>query len=335
MLYGIKIDPGILEQAHPETIVLFPAHDKFNGVIENLEERQQKMFDVANRVPKPTLTQQIYISAAEDLQQELLKLAMKLDRDNNIELMNFADSCSAQLRKEALAPLAIAGIGAVIVALYGGLSQKYQFNQGVHSDSISFLTEAQEAIAEIPQLKNDLELLIQEVELLKAASEEIVKIEYTFRTSKDQEKMTEEALQAIRNQEDQKAIAKLIGFKKACEELIKTIPDYISILEMKQEQYQSQTSSFFEPLRRMYRMIVPSNLDDVIIELKKLHTSVSAAPKQIDAQIKLFQKMRAAVHSLAKFKSTLQQEKQPEEKKLDIEIDKKPEQKQIQQLDLS
>lgn len=334
MLYGFKLDPNILEQAHPDTSILFPAHDKFNGVVENLEERQQKMLDVANRVPKPTYSQHLYISATDNLQQELLKLAMKLDAENKMELMSFADSCAQQLKKTAIAPLAVVGIGAALVALYGGLSQKYQFSQGVHNDAISFLTEAQEAITEVPQLKNDLEILIQQIQLLKIASEEVAKTEFNFKPSQDQEKLSEQALLAIKNKEDEKTITKLNGFKLACQELIKTIPDYISVLEMKKSQYESGHSSFFNPIYKLYRLVVPSNLEDVIVELNKLYTSVSEAPKQIDAQIKLLHKMRSTVDSLKKFKSILNPE-EIKDQKLDLGAEKKQEQKPLQQLDLS
>lgn len=116
MLYGIKpdeiSDKPILEQAHPESVVIAPSYDTLNGLVENLEERQAVMVDIAKREPNFNggYLQKRYVKAHGDLTNELIRIATILDEKNDEELAIFADNCNFQLSKKAspLIPVAAA-----------------------------------------------------------------------------------------------------------------------------------------------------------------------------------------------------------------------------------
>ena len=56
-LYGVKIDQpkgmeytrNIIEDAHPDSVIVSPAHDKLNGLVENNNERQNIILNIVNK----------------------------------------------------------------------------------------------------------------------------------------------------------------------------------------------------------------------------------------------------------------------------------------------
>lgn len=133
-LYGVKPDTAkgmaydlnIMETAHPNSVVVSPSYDKLNGLVENNIERQNILLHIVNKTPDGLSTQRKY--AEKELTLALVRLANNLDNRNEDKLRSLADSCLMQLtaskvkkslRKEALAPLAIAAIAAAVIgAIY-------------------------------------------------------------------------------------------------------------------------------------------------------------------------------------------------------------------------
>lgn len=123
LLYGVKPDApkdmqyekNIVELAHPNAVVVAPAHDKLNGLVENLIEQQNITI---NKIMKPTdgqLTGRKY--ASDELMRSLVRIANDMDNRNVEELRTLADSCIEQLNKKAWVQVAlIAG-----VAILGGV----------------------------------------------------------------------------------------------------------------------------------------------------------------------------------------------------------------------
>lgn len=94
LLYGIKSEPEkILEKAHPETAVVSPAHDKMNGIVETLQQRQNIMAQIALKTPTGENTMHRYVTAHERLIKELYKSASLLDEKNETKLAQKADKC--------------------------------------------------------------------------------------------------------------------------------------------------------------------------------------------------------------------------------------------------
>lgn len=133
LLYGIEPDSiydkdkTIIENAHPETAVVGRTYDAMNAVVENLHQRQDMMAYIAQKMPNGHLTMRRYVAAKQDLVNSLVRSAFLLDNREESELMALADSCSQRLGshepeivKEALGPLAIAGIAGAAGVLLAG-----------------------------------------------------------------------------------------------------------------------------------------------------------------------------------------------------------------------
>lgn len=170
-LYGLDIklndsNKSIVEQAHPDMVVIAPSYDKMNGVVENIQERQNVMIDIALKPTSGNLTQHRY--ARKELLDELISLGFKLDNDGEEELAKEATALAIQvadskkkvtIKKEAAAPAilailaskwlwgAIAGIG-----VWGAVKSKMvgYMKQGVISDTeraIESLNALKEVVA--------------------------------------------------------------------------------------------------------------------------------------------------------------------------------------------
>jgi predicted nucleic acid-binding Zn-ribbon protein len=132
-LYGVKPNTpkdmeykhNIMEDAHPKPMVISPAYDKINGLVENNIERQNIMINIVNKVPNGHLTGHKY--AQHDLLLSLVRVANDMDNNDAEELRKLADVCAEQLTnskkkviiKDAFAPLAFIGIGLGVKALAG------------------------------------------------------------------------------------------------------------------------------------------------------------------------------------------------------------------------
>ena len=125
-LYDIKFDSpddmkyenNISELAHKDSLVISPAYDKLNGLVENINERQNIMLNIVNKDPNGQLTNHKY--AENQLTLALVRIASSLDAHDEDELRALGDSCleNITLVKKAN-PLAIAGaFAAVIGAVY-------------------------------------------------------------------------------------------------------------------------------------------------------------------------------------------------------------------------
>lgn len=136
-LYNLKIDRpesmeynrNIIEDAHPESVVLFQSHDKMNSLIENDQERQNIIINIMRKMPNGNLLQKKY--AMSELAMSLIRVAMEMDNKNKEELRVLADACAQQLKKQGFDPMDFlkekggdaldAGTGAAVGAIAGGL----------------------------------------------------------------------------------------------------------------------------------------------------------------------------------------------------------------------
>ena len=137
---------NIMEIAHPDMVVLFPAHDKLNGLVENENEGQNIRIHISLKEPDGHLVQRKY--AEKQLVMSLVRVANDLDNRNQEELCKLADVClkqAAGFKKQAFWPLAI-GVAAAIGALYA--KQHLRF----HSDG--WEADYQKAVSEIDDLLN-------------------------------------------------------------------------------------------------------------------------------------------------------------------------------------
>lgn len=102
-LYGVKPEGqkyknNIMEIAHPNKVILTPAYDKINALIENNIERQKIMINITQKPVNGHLTNHKY--ATSDLMMSLTKISNNMD-EKAPELKALADVCLEQLNKKA------------------------------------------------------------------------------------------------------------------------------------------------------------------------------------------------------------------------------------------
>lgn len=156
-LYGVKPNTpkdmeykrNIIEDAHPNSVVVSPAYDKLNGLVENDQERQNIILNIVNKPVNGHLTQHKY--AEKELLMSLVRLGNTLDLKKKDELRVLADTCLEQvakkkvIKKHAFVWIA-GGIAAAVGALYA--QQHLSFtNEG-------FQRNQEKLIAEIDDLIN-------------------------------------------------------------------------------------------------------------------------------------------------------------------------------------
>lgn len=143
---GMEYKKNISEVAHPKPLVISPSHDKLNGLVESINERQNILLHIVHKDPDGHLTQRKY--AQKDLVLSLVRVANQLDNSDQEALYKLADTClsqvSAPIQKKAWVLPAVIGAAALLSALYA--KQHLRF----HSDG--FTRDYQKASEEIDDL---------------------------------------------------------------------------------------------------------------------------------------------------------------------------------------
>jgi hypothetical protein len=100
-LYGVKSEDqeyefSIMEQAHPNSVIIAPSYDKMDGLIENNIEQHNVMVNLTLKMPTGNHTNHKY--AQSDLVMELVRVANEMDARNQEELYKLADECLADIQ---------------------------------------------------------------------------------------------------------------------------------------------------------------------------------------------------------------------------------------------
>lgn len=160
-LYGVKpetskdmdYENNIAELAHPNSVVVSPSYDKINGLVENVNERQNIILNIIDQTPDGMLRQKKY--AEQEFILNLVRVGNDLDNKNFEELRVLADKCLKQMAdlkkkdkivKEALAPVPVA-IGAVAVLgfLYALEHLDYP-NRGFQKNHLNLISQIDDFI---------------------------------------------------------------------------------------------------------------------------------------------------------------------------------------------
>lgn len=168
VLYGVKPngkdEKEMMDQAHPDSVIIAPAYDRVNGLVENNKERHNIMVGIITKAPQAKLTQHRYASASNELSQELLRLGFQMDNKDENELRILADSCAERMQKQAWIPLAI-GIGAIAAGL--GLIYELQNHgyvaQGVHNDCQKVIDALNKLMAGAPDTEQRVKEFLEAV----------------------------------------------------------------------------------------------------------------------------------------------------------------------------
>jgi len=104
-LYGVKPEStnkyefNIMEAAHPKPVVIAPAYDRLNALVENNIERQNIIINITQKPNDGNLN---YTKMArKELLMELVRLATDLDNSGRDDLRKIADDCIDGLKKKA------------------------------------------------------------------------------------------------------------------------------------------------------------------------------------------------------------------------------------------
>lgn len=154
-LYNLKLDRpkdmeyehNIMEDAHPDTVVISPSYDKLNGLVENEIEGQNIRARIVMKDPDGHLVNRKY--AEKQLVLSLVRVGNDLDNRDEDELRKLADICLLQatnssMVKTALYPLLFGAAASIIGAVY--LKNHIKF----HSDG--FEMDFQKVMEEIEDL---------------------------------------------------------------------------------------------------------------------------------------------------------------------------------------
>jgi len=298
-LYGVQPngkDDDILDKAHPEPVVVAPSYDRFNALVENLKERHDMMAYIALKPNDGKLTQHRYVKAQKELVDELVKGAFMLDRTKNENLMTLADSCSGRLVKEALPPLAIAGIVAGVVFAVGGLTKLFSNTtlvQGVEQNAIIALEEISDMLVDdYPQMEPDLRPLVNSITRLRDAAEAVKSIKIRSGPEVDDDEgvtsadVRNAAIQA-RVLYKQDAVKMLRAYKKLARHVSRIIPKFIKLIQLRETQYRSKETSIYRMLRKVKEFIVQSDVEDVTDALEALNEAIAENSKQISSHEEL------------------------------------------------
>jgi hypothetical protein len=122
-LYGVKPDTpkdmqykkNIIEDAHPNSVVVSPSYDKLNGLVENLNERQNIIMNIVQRTPDGHIINRKY--AEQQLLLTLVRIGNDLDNRNQTELRTLADVCLEQTAIAAKKKVNLTKNGTVVAAV--------------------------------------------------------------------------------------------------------------------------------------------------------------------------------------------------------------------------
>lgn len=332
MLYGVSEKSGrdLIEEAHPETVVVMRSHDKLNGIFENIQERSDIMNGLVTQFPTGNLFGQIYAKAHKELLNEVIKTAFLLDRENEEELMVLADDCGDKIQKIGAWPIiawvGIAAGGALLT--YLGVTGKYPMAQGMRADTEKAIEEIKDVISNYPKAGVTLSPLVTRLRSLQLNLE----IYGNYESQLAQTLM--EVHGSVKPEEKKKAIAaaalsyikegKSERIEKSCEEILdisKSILQMINVANrelgnLEEKNNKGEDSSAWYGLTKIKELFVDSETTDAIKALEVLSGTISTFGT----------KVRGVLNSLNELKTILTQgeSETPEESLPTAKVEENP-----------
>lgn len=299
MLYGVKPNgkdyKHIMEQAHPETVVIAPAHDKMNSILENNIERQNIMAMIALKTPSGDHTAHRYVKASEDLTKSLIRVGFLLDNKDQKDLMKLADSCSgrlSQLEKKANPLLLIpwyAYTAAVSLGLLAVFNRTSDSKQHIVNNCENTLKELNDLQGQMPEI----DPMIEDVTQLMGLARQ-------FEPAKKIRALPD-VLTIHTDFAPQIAIAN--QFKQKLDYMVRRIPEYINILKTSQPLKSEPSYDWWEKAKDVYHMIVADNPEDVINAFEGLQKSIADALQQVNQVLSSAQRFAPQIQNEIKERS--------------------------------
>jgi len=316
LLYGVTPngkDDDILDQAHPERVIISPAHDKMNGVVENLKERSNVMCGIALRPTRGLLTQEIYAKAHNELLESLLATGTLMDLKGEDKIAKFADSCSerlvnASMEKTAVVPIGVGaavGIAAAVAAVAASL---YAINnpakQGVKQSVESALEEIDGAVGDYPQLAGPMSPLIKKLNDVKnitdkylSYGEDIAKRILNIQGAETKEAKTQaiisQSLTFFESKKDEEVTSVLSKYKRLCDIILEMNGTAIVVLREAPSKYETSEPAFWTHVKTLWQdVILVSDVEDAARHLENLSKVFGEVSGGISRQISDIEKLK-------------------------------------------
>ena len=266
LLYGVKPngkdEKSIVEQAHPEPVVIAPAYDRLNGLVENVQERQNIIISIINKAPQAKLTQHRY-AETQELVDELIRVGFLMDNQDQHDLMKLADDCTEHLlKKQAILPLLAAIAGGL--ALIGTYNNFAYLSQGVGNDCDNAIDAIVKFSPEVPEIADQLSELTQGIRYVKGLYEKALRMASNFKSVKN-ENMVQSAVAVHGSSTGQTAFQLLEQYKKAAIVLADRIMKvYVPIIQSTEPSQARSSSSIWTGLSSAWHALVGSAKNDVL-----------------------------------------------------------------------
>ncbi len=299
----------MLEEAHPESVMAGPSYDRFNGLVENLKERQDMMVMQVMKSPRAIQTQHQYVHAHKELLDETIKLGFMLDADDQEELMELADHCSEQMTKTAWFWYAAAGIAALLgVAALIGHSTDNPGTQGLKNDIDAALDEIKEAVDEHNQLGVIVSPFVDLLGNLKTSTMQIDdkigvinKDLIGLKTKRDAERdqFVKEVVSQLFQSGDAKMIETMVAEnKKDLRLVMQSAPDIIEAMTDADKKYPNEHWQVVSDFIGWWEKWVPGAQPewvDAVKQVQVLQTSCASYQQQLDNTIISLNQLKSLV----------------------------------------
>lgn len=307
MLYHVKPngkdEKPIVEQAHPEPAYVAPAYDRMNGLVENVQERQNMMIEIMEDPQHGKLTQHRYVKANNELLQELIRVATFMDNRNQEDLMKLADSCAQNLtefKKKAFLPaigwLAAAKAAGWITAglsAYTALSNNLNLSAGLINDADALISEAEDILSPewyvveddgiSAEVSRHVSQLVSLAGKIKAKAVRAHKMRHALtktlgkaNESVEQEtEITDKSAEKLVNNEYHDSLVKFFTqYQEEVSSLLEEVSVIKTNLDRSVELYQG-AGGFMGLLTELKRQVLPTHLQDVVMMAERLQKSLS------------------------------------------------------------
>lgn len=299
-LYGVKPngkdEKDILDQAHPESVIIAPSYDRLNGLVENLRERQDIMVGIVMKPHQGKLTQHRYAQTKIDLVNELVRLGFYLESSTKEnDLVDLADACAEKLTKKAALPLVVwlaAGYASAL-GLLGVYNNFGDMSQGIRADCQKVEEILTSMISDDDYDSSDetLDFMLRNIAIVRGIADRIE----TIRMGLPPANLENAA--AVKESKEYKKMEKLLDyFSRQSLALSQDIPKYISIVSaLDDNPNKEKESNWWAAAKAMYRKLDPTDANNLIQTLNSLGKSLASAPETIN-------KIRAQYQEAAEFK---------------------------------
>jgi len=301
MLYHVKPngkdEKSIVEQAHPDPAYVAPAYDRMNGLVENVQERQNMMIEIMEDPQHGKLTQHRYVKANNELLQELIRVATYMDNKNQEDLMKLADSCAQGLInpesnfiKSAWVVPAIK-IGLTLLSV-SGLINNFggMIDRGVVLNAERAIEELSELTDNLPQYSGVINELIDDIQKISDLNQEISDMGVSLFDESAKEKAKE-------------GKKKLVDYIKMSREFSSKSRRFVSVLEnTKADVYEKWvTENLGDPgeiLTGLWRGVAGTDAGDVINILETFNKSLNESMQNLKTIFKTVkEKAEKAINS--------------------------------------